>query len=171
MYALHARNLLAAKKLEDKLKTLNDLKKKLRDRKPSAAEIEANFLEIKFTNQITKQKKLVQYILAKIYSQHSSGVPIDYERMTIEHLAPQSPAGKSSVSDEHIGMIGNLILTDAALNAKLANKDFLAKRKLLENSRVWVDPLLKKATMWTDNEIEARAKALATLAEKTIWRI
>ena len=120
---------------------------------------------------MTKQKKLVQYILAKIDGHNASGVPIDYDRMTIEHLAPQNPSGKAVVSADYVGMVGNLILTDAPLNRKLANKDFVAKRKLLEASKVWVDPALKKATAWSDTEIESRTKAMADLAYKTVWKI
>jgi hypothetical protein len=68
-------------------------------------------------------------------------------------------------------MIGNLILTDGALNRKLADKDFAAKRKLLDGSKVWLDPTLKKAKAWTDADIESRTKSLADLAYKTVWKI
>jgi len=171
MYAMHARQLLAAKDVTTKTKCLHDLKVKLRAKRPSFQEFEDDFLRISYSNTFTKQKRLVQYILAKIDANFSGGLPIDYERMTIEHLAPQSPSGKSAQQNAKVGLIGNLILVDGALNNKLANKDFSHKVKLLAASRVWVDPTLAKAKTWDDAEIEARTKKLASLAYNTIWSL
>lgn len=171
MYALHARNLLAAKSLTDKLKCLNELKGKLRARIPVSQEFEANFSQISFTNQVTKQKKLVQYILARFDAHHASGVPVDYERMTIEHIGPQNAGGRPSVTGTRIGMLGNLILVDGALNAKLANKDFAAKKRLLASSKAWVDPYLSNASTWNNVAVDTRTKELAKTAYKTIWKI
>ena len=139
MYALHARKLLGTGDLATKLKCLSELKNKLRDRKPSYQEFEATFLEIAYTNKFTKQKKLVQYILAKIDRSQSAGIHIDYERMTIEHLAPQNPGSKGAVTAKWVGSLGNLIFVDAAVNNKLANKDFAAKMKVLANTSVYLD--------------------------------
>jgi hypothetical protein len=168
-YALHARGLLAAVNLSTKLDCLNELKQKLRDRKPGFQEFEADFLDIAYTNTFTKQKKLVQYILAKIDRTQSAGVHIDYERMTIEHLAPQNPKG--GVTAKWVGNLGNLIFVDSATNNKLANKDFPAKLKVLERTSVYLDDKIKSCTSWTDKEIEDRTKALAKLAYEKIWKL
>ena len=169
MYALHARQLLAAQNHAAKLRCLNELKKKLRDRKPNFPEFEANFLDIAYTSAFTKQKKLVQYILGKIDKTQSSGVHIDYDRMTIEHLAPQNP--KTGVTSKRVGNIGNLIFVDRATNNKLANKDFTAKLKVLEKTNVYLDDDIKKCKNWSDKEIEGRTKALAKLAYDKVWKL
>jgi hypothetical protein len=169
MYALHARQLLAAKDLRAKLRCLNELKKKLRDRKPSFQEFEANFLDIEYTNTFTKQKKLVQYILANIDRTQSAGVHIDYERMTIEHLAPQNPKGR--LTQKWVGHLGNLVFVDAETNNKLANKDFAAKLRVLEKTSVYLDDKIRKCSSWSDKEIEGRTKALAKLAYDKVWRL
>jgi hypothetical protein len=168
MYALHARQLLAARDLAAKLRCLNELKKKLRDRKPSFPEFEANFLDIRYTNNFTKQKKLVQYILAKIDRTQSVGVHIDYERMTIEHLAPQNP--RESVTATWVGNLGNLIFVDAETNDKLANKDIAAKLKVLGKTNVYLDPSIRKCKAWSDDEIEERTRDLAKLAYEKVWK-
>lgn len=170
MYALHARQLLAAPDLPAKQTCLNELKVKLRDKKPSFAEFETDFMAIGFTNDFTKQKKLVQYILARIDEWSSKGVHIDYERMSIEHIASQNP-GKAGVSAKSVGMIGNLILVDAETNGKLANKDFAAKLKILSSTHVYLDDHIKQATNWTDKEIELRTRTLAKLAYEKIWKL
>lgn len=168
MYALHARTLLAAKDPNAKARCLSELKTKLRDKKPSFPEFEDNFQKIVYTNGFTKQKRLVQYILAKLDDHHSGGLPVDYHKMTIEHLASQSPKGGAHVA--RVGMLGNLILVDKELNEKLANKDFATKIRILEQSRVWVDPVLKTSQAWSDGEILSRTNALAKLAYYTIWK-
>jgi Protein of unknown function DUF262/Protein of unknown function (DUF1524) len=171
MYASHARQLLAAKDSATKQKGLGDLKKKLHDRKPSFQEFEEDFMKISYSNNFTKQKRLVQYILARIDSHNAGGLPIDYERMTIEHLASQNPSSKGGAPISKVGLLGNLILVDNSLNQKLANKDFSQKLKILKQSRVWVDPTLAKASNWGDAEIEARGKQLADLAYNKIWKL
>lgn len=169
MYALHARTLLAAADTNKKAKCLSELKTKLRDRKPTYAEFEDNFLRISYTNSYTKQKKIVQYILAKIDGHHGRGTAIDYQQMTIEHISSQNPKG--SAASAKVGMLGNLILVDKKLNEELANKKFTDKLKILNKSRVWIDPALTEATSWGDVEIVARSKALSKLAYNDIWKL
>ena len=90
MYVLHARNLLGAPDANARGKVLSGLKKKLKDKLPLYEEFELNFLGLAFTNSFTKQKKLIQYVLARLDKSEEAGVAIDYEQMTIEHLASQS---------------------------------------------------------------------------------
>jgi hypothetical protein len=169
MYALHARQLLAATDPAAKLRCLNELKKKLRDRKPSFQEFEANFQGIVYTSSFTKQKKLVQYILAKTDRTQSAGVHIDYERMTIEHLAPENPKG--SVTAKWVGHLGNLIFVDGETNNKLANRDFATKLRVLKKTSVYLDEEIRKCSSWSDKEIEERTKTLAKLAYDNVWKL
>jgi hypothetical protein len=70
MYALHARNLLNARDLSAKLEELGQLKSKLRDKAPEYAEFESNFLNLRYSRSFTKNKKTIQYILAKMAPQY-----------------------------------------------------------------------------------------------------
>jgi uncharacterized protein with ParB-like and HNH nuclease domain len=172
MYASSARRLLAAKTQTAKLEVLQDLKKKLKDKIPSYQEFEANFSEIGYSDTFTKQKKIVQYILRKIDGFNSNGVSLDYEQMTIEHLASQNPKSTGVVSSLHLSQLGNLILVDSQLNTSLSNKDFTQKQKMLSDSRIcWIDDTIKKAKSWANQEIEVRTKYLAKLAYNKVWAL
>lgn len=172
MYAMHARRLNTARNADDKLATIDELVGKLRDKKPSYQEFEANFVEKQYSKKYPKDKKLVQYILAQIHRhQKKAGIPIDYSQMTIEHLAPENPPSScgSPISDPVIAQIGNLILVDDELNKKLSNKTFLEKKSMLLKSSVWVDNLVKDADAWGEKEIDARSRYLAELAFDKVW--
>jgi hypothetical protein len=98
MYALHARTLLSATDAAARVKVLSDLKTKLRGIAPGYAEFEPSFLELRFSRLYTKQKKLVQYVLAKIdRTMSTNGVVLDYPQMTVEHIASQSPGGSEAL--------------------------------------------------------------------------
>jgi uncharacterized protein with ParB-like and HNH nuclease domain len=174
MYAMHSRQLSAGPTLNAKLNTINELIKKLREKKPSFKEFEANFMEKLYSRKYPKDKRLVQYILGRIYRYHDkSGVPIDYSQMTIEHLAPENAditSGKQ-IPDLAIAQIGNLILVDNELNKKLSNKAFTEKKPILEQSSVWLDRHIKKATEWGKKEIEKRTSYLAKIAYEKVWHL
>lgn len=170
MYALAGRDLYNAKNTEEKAKCLVTFQKeKLAPKRPGYAEFEPGFLELRYSTQMTKQKNLVRYILLKIYQAKSTGLPIDAEQVTIEHLAPENPAKASGLTAEIVASIGNLILVDQSLNNKLANKDVAQKVEILNAAKVWVDPVILNATTWGVAEIQERTKLLAEEAYNQIW--
>ena len=169
MYAKHAIDLGERKTTEEKIAVLVCLKSELKKRIPSYQEFEANFDEIIYTNENTSQKKLVQYILAKIHDYHQPEIPIDYEQMTIEHLFPQNPSNSYPLPSETVGKIGNLILLTQQDNIELSNKNFAQKIFYLKDTNIWVDEDIKNATSWGKAEIEQRTKKLAKLAYDVIW--
>lgn len=171
MYATHAIRLTKSSAPDEKVKTIRSLKSELQKRIPSYQEFEANFEEIHLTESDEKQKRLVQYILEKVDSHHQKGLPIDYDQMTIEHLASQNPKAGKSIGDEFVGQLGNLLLVDSHMNNELANKDFRRKKEILKSSKVWIDPDIRKATAWGEKEISKRTKKMAKLAYETIWKV
>ena len=169
MYAKHAIELSDKVTHDEKVEVLNSLKGELKKRIPSYEEFEANFKEIIFTDENSTQKKLVQYILAKVHSYHQPDIPIDYEKMTIEHFSPQNPKNDQNFSVNNIGQIGNLLLLSEQDNNSLSNKTFTDKINYLENLQIWVDIDIKNANSWGEAEIESRTKKLAELAFNNIW--
>lgn len=168
MYALHARNLLAAKDNNLRAKELSALKKKLKEKLPQYVEFESNFVNLGYTKVAAKQKKLVQYVLSKLDRVHAVGVPIDYDQMTIEHLAPQS----QSIKSHHIGNVGNLLLCEKNFNANvLEDKNFTAKKAAPLSSKIAIDPILQDAAEWTAKEIASRAKYMSGLAFNKVWKL
>jgi len=170
MYALAARELYQADSLDAKVKVLQDFQiKKLSTKAPSYAEFEASFTSIKYSSVMTKQRALVRYILARIYQKNSTGLTIDPEQMTVEHLAAENPAKPAGLSADEVACIGNLILVNQTLNNKLANKSVAEKVQILKQANVWVDPVVLSATTWNAQSIEARARLLAKDAYDNVW--
>jgi hypothetical protein len=172
MYALAARELYQAKGLQAKVKSLQNFrKKKLTPKRPQYAEFEPSFMELKYSSKLTKQKNLVKYILTRIYQKNSTGLPIDPEQATIEHIAPENPTKSNGLLEEQIASIGNLILVNQELNNQLSNKSFADKVQLLRQANVWVDPVILKAKTWGFPEIEKRTKLLAKEAYEKVWSL
>lgn len=170
MYATHAIELSKARSPDKKLETLEKLKGELKRRLPSYAEFEANFMEVFYTDDQTKQKRLVQYLMAKIDAQNANGIPVDYEQMTFEHLSSQKPKDGSNPS-EYVGTIGNLLLVNSKINQKLSNKPFQKKKEILARSKVTLDEIIVNSDQWGDDEIQARSKFLAKKAYEEIWKL
>src|SRR5207249_614903 len=119
MYASLGRRLFEAPNTQAAVTVVNELKAKLRERIPGLDEVKALFPSIIFTDNQTKQRNLVRYVLAGFQSHSVSSVTIDFEGMTIEHLVPQSQIGSGAFTDDIIGQMGNLILVPSKLNEKL----------------------------------------------------
>jgi hypothetical protein len=169
MYASHARAIRDGKTLAAKAKSIVDLKKKLRARLPGLEEFAPAFVELSYSQEYTRDKKLVRYTLGKLARHGLRSKAIDYEEMTIEHVAPQSDR---KLAKELVASIGNLVLVDGDLNTRLADKSFGVKKPAMEKAaEVWVDGSLRKAKTWGKSEIEARAQMLAKLAYKSVWKI
>ena len=169
MYASAARDLYAAATAQAKLKVLQQFKKKLELKKPQYIEFEPAFLDLKYSSKFTKQKNLVRYILARIYQQNSTGLAIDFDQMTIEHISPEKPPNNAGVSEEEVALIGNLILVDQTLNNKLANKNFAEKIAILKKANVWIDKIVLNSAAWGAKEIQERGKLLSHEGYNKVW--
>jgi len=173
MYASSARQLFRATTPQQRATVLAELRQKLRDRKPTPDEFMAAFKTIRFTEVDQSQRRLVKYILSRLDGAHDEGAAIDYERMTIEHIAPQNPTSAAGppVSPEHVGQMGNLLLVTEVMNQQLENKPFSAKLPILKKAKSWVDPSVLSATQWGETEIETRTLDLAALAYDNVWKL
>ncbi len=172
MYSYSARELFNAKDMASRVNAIKDLKQSMRDKLPLLEEFTINFRNLKFTNDFTKYKKIIQYTLSKYDSYYNTnGSSVHYDRMTIEHLLPQNPAKKLPNHDETVGMIGNLILADDKTNGKLDNKDFANKKKILTATTLYIDKKIQDATKWEPREIIDRTDAIAKLAYTKVFKI
>jgi len=169
MYASAARDLYAATKQDSKLGVLRDIEKKFTAKKPNYQEFEPPFVDLQYSSKLSKQKNLVRYILAKLYQKNSTGLVIDVDQMTIEHLAPENPPTSSGLNDNIVASIGNLILVDQPLNDKLGNKSFPEKVAILKSAHVWIDDVVLGASTWGLDEILKRSQLLARDAYDNVW--
>jgi uncharacterized protein with ParB-like and HNH nuclease domain len=171
MYASSARALVNASTRSDKIAILTDLRDKLKKKIPAKGEFEVNFADIQYSNDYTKQKKLVKYILRRIHQYYVKGLAVDYDRMTIEHICPQGDSDTGLIDYKHMAQLGNLILVPQELNEKLGNKSFVEKKKILDEHKVKLDEALISSSSWTNKQIEDRTEWLSYIAYKEIWKI
>ena len=172
MYASLARRIYEAQDTDETVRIIRDLKDKLRKRVPSKSEFIAVFPSIIYTNQFTKQRKLVRYILTEIAKSNVKNIAIDYDKMTIEHLVSQSEIDKDDFNHEIIGQLGNLLLVPEELNGKLKNKKVDRKLTILKKENYNLFPeIFEFKGDWTPSKIEERTQLLGDLAYNKIWRI
>jgi hypothetical protein len=171
MYASLGRRLFEAVNIEATLEIIKELKQKLRDRIPSIDEVKALFPEIVYTDRLTKQRSLVRYILSTLERSKRSGTIIDYEKMTIEHIVPQSQIGEGDLTELVVGQIGNLILVSQDMNSRLSHKPFREKMRILKLAGFHVPPEIVAAPGWGAKEIRARTDAIAIQAYEKLWKI
>ncbi len=170
MYAASGRALTDASSKDRRALVLKEFVAKLRERVPSEPEVVAGFERLMFSAENSKQKTLVRYTLMRIDAHlRKTGGPPNYERMSIEHIASQSPP-PNTPAVARLAEIGNLILVPEKLNSEtLRNKAFLEKKALLKQHGVPMDDVLEDAKSWGDAEIQERTLKLATMAYQDIF--
>ncbi|MBV6452774.1 MAG: hypothetical protein MHPDNHAH_03544 [Anaerolineales bacterium] len=171
MHATHAIRLTEAKNQEQRENVLASLREAMKKRLPNYEEFEANFYEIRHSDNFDERKSFVHYVLSKLDEYHRRDISIDYGKMTFEHLSSQNPKNPNGVSPEYVAEIGNLLLVGQPLNDELDNKNFSEKKKILSKAKIWQDDVLNEATSWGEAEIRARSRKLAELAYKKVWKI
>lgn len=172
MYASLGRRLHEAKDAQASVDVIKDLRQKLRDRLPSLDQVKVLFPEIIYTDTVTRQRKLIKYILTVLDQETVSPIVVDYDQMTIEHLAPQSLIGKGDFVDAVIiGQLGNLLLVSDDLNSRLKDKPFKAKKEILLKSGFKLPDEITAASTWGPAEIRQRTLALAERAYNDAWRL
>jgi uncharacterized protein with ParB-like and HNH nuclease domain len=170
MYASHARHLANARTKPARRQQLIDLVQKLKERAPVEDEfVDAFNSRLVFAEEYTRDKRLVQYTLAKLHSYSNPTPPADFTKFTIEHVAPQSLI-KTKADLAVYGSIGNLLYVDDPLNSRLSDKDFSAKKPILRRAKDNYDLAdVIGADRWSETEIEERGKRLARLAYTKVW--
>jgi len=171
MYASLGRRLFEAKDTQAAVSVVNEIKTKLRERVPVIEEVKALFPSIIYTENQTKQRNLVKYVLAGFQRHSLKSVAIDFDAMTIEHLAPQSMIGTGAFSEEIVGQLGNLILVPLPLNTKLDDKPFKEKKKILEAAEVRLPTEFATLSDLTAEAIQRRTANLAEEAYGQVWKI
>lgn len=164
-YTKRARDLLNANDANERKREIDNLVKELRGKRPTNAEFDEAFGDLWLTDGVTADKKVVQYVLQRFYRHAKRSTAVDFSKMTIEHLAPQS--GGSS----HAGRLGNLIYVTEKLNSDLANKSFSAKLERFKKVKdEWIPEDVLQATSWGVKPVAKRTRALAELGRTQVWR-
>ena len=163
-FARIGRELLQAKTKTARSLVIDQLCADLRTRRPSDPEFDEAFGQITYTDKYTAEKRLVQYVLTRLYKHESKTTAVDFSHMTIEHLSSQANG------TGQVGRIGNLLLVTEALNTKLDSKPWAKKRALLKAANdQWVPDDVLKATKWDNAAIKKRTASLAELGRTKVW--
>jgi hypothetical protein len=169
MYASHARGVFKASDRQAKLRSLSDLKTKLRGKMPTLGEVATGFAEIRFSKMFTKHRRLVRYLLEEFDMALMPGRPADFSRMSIEHLAPQAGSG---IKGDAVAALGNLLLVPTEINnEQLGNKPFDEKKAILKKHGVPLDPIIAGTGTWGAAQIKQRTEWMARQAHSAIWAI
>jgi hypothetical protein len=95
--------------------------------------------------------------------------------VNLEHIMPTAPSAEWPNATErdiesHGNRLGNLLLLQADLNAKIDRHDFDTKKKAYKKSSIQLTSHVASAKKWGIKQIEDRQKVLAAYAVKT-WKI
>jgi len=168
MYASVGQAIRGCTDSQQAVKQIKVLREKLRARMPAPADFDARFVQLAYSNQFTRDRSLVRYVLGRIARAGKNRASMDCNEFTIEHLAPQSSI---TPDDDSATNIGNLIFVSPETNEQLGTKPFADKKSILHKAEeVWIDPILEKATDWKKAGIQQRAKHFAEVA-RTIWTV
>lgn len=163
-YSRRARDLAGAPDKGARSLVIDELIAELRAKRPTSTEFDEAFTNLWLTDSVTSEKKVVQYILRRLYQHEVAGSGTDFSKMTIEHLTPQA------VDSSEVGRIGNLVLITGALNTKLGDKPFAHKVPLLKAAKAdWIPSEVLRASSWTDEDIEKRTRSLAKTGRTSVW--
>lgn len=167
--------------------TEEDYKDKIKEILREEAPLDSEFGD-KFRSNSFRQSNQTKYILEQLeyYLTKDTGEKTVSNRSNvhIEHIMPQTITTKSSKnqfgdwqvylgedSDKHkeyVNRIGNLTLLGAALNIKVSNNPFEAKKLYYTGSDMYMTRELCNYNEWKITEIEERSDKLTQLALK-IW--
>ena len=161
LYSKYSRELSRVednKKITALLKELSiELKRKLED--ISYESFENKFINLKFSNDFTKDKKIIQYIFKLKENLMMNTTELSVNSITLEHLHSQ----KKDTEWSH--GIGNLLPLDKKLNEYCDTKFITEKISILKNSELrqvkeFCDTY-SNITEWTKEHTIERAKILA----------
>ena len=170
MYSSFGRQVFQAKNSQEVVVAIKDLLKKLTEREFSEEEFNVGFTQVTYTKNQSSQKSLVQYILRKI-AKHEAQPAIGHtDELTIEHLLPESSM-KLGVPESTVGQIGNLLLIDTETNGLLGQKNFLAKKAILQKRGYKLPELFEDADEITPELIFENTSRISKIARTKIWKV
>ena len=158
-YSSYARKLRECTTKKESSLCIRELISALAETLPAYEVFESHFLNVEYTSDNSKQKRLVQYILKRIEDYSSGTAEMKPDSFSIEHILPES------TRHQMVGCLGNLLPLGADLNSELDNKNFTDKiagyrRSQYKTVQEFV-ARYEKVPVWSEDEITARTKRLA----------
>jgi hypothetical protein len=171
MYSSFAIKLFDSKDSQEAAILITEFVSKLREKRPSLDEFKVAFREVVYTNSNSKQKNLVRYILEKFSLHNSYKYPVDFDKLTIEHLCSQAKIGEGDWTEASVGCLGNLLFLDKKMNGELDTKDFREKKYILTERGYSLPKFIVELDEWSPSEVFKHADNMAEEAYNEIWKI
>ncbi|WP_176140704.1 GmrSD restriction endonuclease domain-containing protein [Halobacillus salinus] len=153
---------------QDVMAILEELKGKLGAKIPPQQTFVRSFGNLWFTNEETKDKKLIQYIFFNIERHIRQTNELIPGENSLDHLNPQS-----NVSLPEVGRMGNLLMVGKDLNERMGSKPFAEKKPMLKESELEVAKEFlanyDSKEEWSSQEINERTNEMAIRAYNVIW--
>lgn len=167
-YSKYSRELRLLKDKVKVRKLLDELFEKLKNKLPTLEVYKSKFQEIEFTNKLTKDKRLIQYIFSKLESELINTNELKTFNFTLEHIESQKS------TESWVSKMGNLLPLSGEINSSIGNAKLEVKLKELEKSELKIVKEFcveyKELKIWTQAESQKRTEVLA---EKTynLWQL
>ncbi|GED40783.1 DUF262 domain-containing protein [Cobetia marina] len=169
-YSSSARKLFSVKNKPAAKRIILDFIEQLKQKSPSESEFEIKFKGLKFSNDYTKDKKIIQYVFNKIELYENGRGELAPEDLTLEHIMSQS-----SGSDAKYVSIGNLLPLSKELNEQAGDKTFVDKVAIYRSSSYKITQKFcedyKDVSEWDKDNIIAREEELSALCFNKYWKI
>lgn len=158
IYSKYSRDLRTQTDKQKAKKIITELFIKLGNKIPPIELYKSKFETLTFTNKITKDKKLIQYIFGKLESKLRTTSELKTFNFTLEHIEGQKN------SEEWVAMIGNLLPLAESINSSLGKMTFEKKLEQFKSSELLIvkdfyNENIKKK-VWTKSDVEDRTNKL-----------
>ena len=168
LYAKYAKQITNSATIKDTRIILNEMSEQLKKKSPTKEIFIEEFKKLYFTNEVTKDKKLIQYIFIK-WEYHLRGTKeLTVNPNTLEHIFSQNS------KEKFVGYIGNLVAIDGGLNERLKTKPLVEKMVIMAESDLEVVKLFVKeyseVSDWNEEAINERTIKIAEQAYNEIWK-
>jgi hypothetical protein len=160
MYSFHARELSRSVATTRREKTIDDLVEKLRSKLPTKDVFLKKFSELRYSDHLLSEKRLVQFSLSKLMERVAPSVALDSAAMSIEHIAAQSD---KNFQIESVASIGNLWFLNTSFNNSLSNMPVGKKLAEYRKANTPADSILMTSEEWTVEIVQQRSLHLAEL--------
>lgn len=128
-YSSYARRMRKCADKNETKQCIDELIEVLKEKLPDREYFLREFRSIVYTSNMSKNKRIVQYILKSYEYLLMKTKELQPLSFTIEHIMPES------AHNEYCGLVGNLLPLGKQLNSELENKDFALKMRRYPESR------------------------------------
>ncbi|MEZ7514493.1 DUF262 domain-containing protein [Flavobacterium frigidarium] len=168
-YSKTARDLRKCTNKAQSTVVINQLLQFYAEKEPAIEVFKQRLEELKFTNQYTRDKKLIQYIFSKIENFYRHTEELTLNKISLEHIDSQSNA------NGNFGYLGNLLPLDKLLNEQCGDKDFKDKLTIYKQSDLRiVQEFLNNygfETDWNENNQKKWFDYISDIAYNKAWKL